>query len=43
MAKHTASEVAKWFLAHNRIVEDEEGEITKIIILCTGNFFSSDR
>lgn len=24
-AKHTASEVAKWFLAHNRIVTDEEG------------------
>lgn len=25
MAMHTASQVAKWFLAHNRIAEDEEG------------------
>lgn len=25
MAKHTASQVAKWFLAHNRITADEEG------------------
>ena len=25
MAKHTAAEVAKWFLAHNRITADEEG------------------
>lgn len=25
MAKHTAAEVAKWFLAHNRIATDEDG------------------
>lgn len=25
MANHSASEVAKWFLAHNRIVSDEDG------------------
>ena len=25
MARHTASEVAKWFLAHNRIAADSEG------------------
>ena len=25
MAKHTASQVAKWFLAHNRVTADEEG------------------
>lgn len=25
MAQHTASQVAKWFLAHNRIVADSEG------------------
>lgn len=25
MKKHTASQVAKWFLAHNRITADEEG------------------
>lgn len=25
MAKHTAAQVAKWFLAHNRIATDEEG------------------
>lgn len=25
MAKHTAAQVAKWFLAHNRIIENEEG------------------
>lgn len=25
MANHTASQVAKWFLAHNRIAENDEG------------------
>ena len=25
MAKHTAAQVAKWFLAYNRIASDEEG------------------
>jgi uncharacterized phage-associated protein len=25
MVQHTASQVAKWFLAHNRIVADDEG------------------
>ena len=25
MAKHTAEEVAKWFLSHNRMIEDDEG------------------
>ena len=25
MAKHTAAQVAKWVLAHNRIATDEEG------------------
>ncbi len=25
MAKHTASQIAKWFLAHNRIATDDEG------------------
>ena len=48
MAKHTASEVAKWFLAHNRIVVDEEGaehisnlKLQKLLYYAQGTFLAA--
>ena len=47
MAKHTAAQVAKWFLAHNRIATDEEGaeyisnlKLQKLLYYAQGAFLA---
>lgn len=47
MAKHTASEVAKWFLAYNRSVSAEEGgeyisnlKLQKLLYYAQGSFLA---
>lgn len=47
MARHTASEIAKWFLAHNRIAEAEEGaecisnlKLQKLLYYAQGTFLA---
>lgn len=47
MKKHTASQVAKWFSAHNRITADEEGgeyisnlKLQKLLYYAQGSFLA---
>lgn len=47
MARHTASEVAKWFLAYNRMAEDDRGaerisnlKLQKLLYYAQGTFLA---
>lgn len=47
MARHTASEVAKWFLAYNRMTEDDQGaerisnlKLQKLLYYAQGTFLA---